>query len=164
MPFYCCLPSDKYIRPCNWGMEGGGAGGVVRESGEGKKKKSGGVEGYGCFSLGDRACCHGAGPPIGGRPVQSLNSTDCFIIEKFFLSSCLAGHPFLLHLSSPFLIVSRLHGPSPGSYSGAHHDSCIPCIRVRLSLSRGFRLSLCMQYIITPPKCLMYLPFNTRRH
>lgn len=83
VPFYFCLPSDKYIRPCNWGKEGRG---VVREKGEGKKK-SGGVEGYGCFSLGDRACCHGAGPPIGGSPVQSLNSTDCFIIEKFFLSS-----------------------------------------------------------------------------
>lgn len=35
------------------------------------------------FSLGDRACCHGAGPPIGGVPGQSFNSTDCFIIEKF---------------------------------------------------------------------------------
>lgn len=127
VPFYFCLPSDKYIGPCNWGMEGRGWGSW--EKAEREKKKSGGVEGYGCFSLGDRACCHGAGPPIGGRPVQSLNSTDCFIIEKFFLSSCLAGRPFLLHLSSRFLIVTRLHGPFPGSYSGTHRNSCIPCIR-----------------------------------
>lgn len=89
--FYLCLPSDKYTGPCNWGKEGG----RERE----RKRKYGGVEGYGCFSLGDRACCHGAGPPIGGSLVQSLNSTDCFIIEKFFLSSCLTSHPLLLHRS-----------------------------------------------------------------
>lgn len=72
--FYLRIPSDKYPGPCDWGKEGGGR----------EREKYGGVEGYGCFSLGDRACCHGAGPPIGGSLVQSLNSTDCFIIEKFF--------------------------------------------------------------------------------
>lgn len=54
-----------------------------------RKKKYGGVEGYGSFPPGDRACCHGAGPLIGGSFTQSCNSADCFIIEKFFLSSCL---------------------------------------------------------------------------
>lgn len=75
------------------------------------KKKYGGVEGYGCFSLGDRACCHGAGPPIGGSLVQSLNSADCFIIEKFFLSSCLGSHPLLLHPSFFFPPLSHLLHP-----------------------------------------------------
>ena len=105
VPFHLCLPSDKYTGPCNWETRG-----VVRVKG---REKYGGVEGYGCFSLGDRACCHGAGPPIGGSLVQSLNSTDCFIIEKFFLSSSLTSHPLLLHLSlfpllSLFLSLSLL--------------------------------------------------------
>lgn len=73
--------------------------GVVKEK---RRGKYGGVKGYGCFSLGDRACCHGAGPPIGGSLVQSLNSADCFIIENFFLSSCLTIQPLLLHLSCSF--------------------------------------------------------------
>lgn len=64
-----------------------------------RKEKYGGVEGYGSFSLGDRACCHGAGPPIGGCLVQWHNSADSFIIEKFFLSSCLTVHTLLLHPS-----------------------------------------------------------------
>lgn len=79
--------------------------GVVREK---RREKYGGVEGYGCFSLGDRACCHGAGPPIGGSLVQSLNSADCFIIEKFFLSSCLTSYPLLLHLSLLFFSLPFL--------------------------------------------------------
>lgn len=41
--------------------------GVEREK---RRENYGGVEGYGCFSLGDRACCHGAGSPIGGSLVQ----------------------------------------------------------------------------------------------
>lgn len=84
-----------------------------REREKKRKKKYGGVEGYGCFSLGDRACCHGAGPPIGGSLVQSLNSADCFIIEKFFLSSCLGSHPLLLH-------PSFFSPPSPISYILLH--------------------------------------------
>lgn len=70
---------DNYARPCNWGTKGG--------SWERKGvEKYGGVEGNICFSLGDRACCYGAAPSIGGSLVQSLNSKDCFIIEKFFLT------------------------------------------------------------------------------
>lgn len=75
----------------------------MREKG---KEKYGGVEGYVCFSLGDRACCHGAGPPIGGGLVQSLKSTDCFIIEKFSSLPVSLGTPFLLHLS--FLLFLAL--------------------------------------------------------
>lgn len=58
----------------------------------------GGVKGCGSFSLGDRASCHGAGPPIGGSLIQSRNGSGCFIIENFSLSSCLTIQP-LLHLS-----------------------------------------------------------------
>lgn len=35
-----------------------------------EREKYGGVARYGCFSLGDRACCHGAGLAIGGSVGQ----------------------------------------------------------------------------------------------
>lgn len=127
--FYFCLPSDKYTRPCNWGKEG-----VVREKG---REKYGGVEGYGWFSLGDRACCHGAGPPIGGDLVQSLNSIDCFIIEKFFLSSCLTSHPcssIFFFFFPLFSSCTLLHPPPPrhtqiGEAAKLHnvYNDCTSC-------------------------------------
>lgn len=49
--------------------------------GGGVLQRDGGVEGALWFSLGDRACCHGAGPPIGGGLGQSHASTVCFIID-----------------------------------------------------------------------------------
>lgn len=106
--FYLCL--CEYPEIYTPGLVIGERRGVVREKG---REKYGGVEGYGCFSLGDRACCHGAGPLIGGGLVQSLNSTDCFIIEKFFLSSCLTSQPLLLHLSLfyVFSLQSLLQSP-----------------------------------------------------
>lgn len=64
-----------------------------------REKKYGGVEGYGCFPPGDRACCHGAGLLIGGSLTQSCNSADCFIIEKF---SSFPVYFFTLALASFF--------------------------------------------------------------
>lgn len=58
---------------CVWIRQAGRGGGVLQ--------RDGGVEGALWFSLGDRACCHGAGPPIGGGLGQSHASTVCFIID-----------------------------------------------------------------------------------
>lgn len=63
------------------------------------REKYGGVARYGCFSLGDRACCHGAGLAIGGSVGQWLNRTDCFIIEKFF--PLFPSHP----VTPPFFLI-----------------------------------------------------------
>lgn len=126
------------------GLVMGGRWGLWERRGE---EKYGGVEGYGCFSLGDRACCHGAGPPIGGDLVQSLNSRDCFIIEKFFLSSCLTSHPFpsisLFFFFSLTLFSTAPHLVTVREADKLHkvYDECSSCHPILFWHSYSFSIS-----------------------
>lgn len=131
--------------------KGGGEGGRERKR-RGKKKKNLGVLRDMAVSLlvTELVAMELVLPLVGGRS-NRLTARIVSSLRSFSSLPVSLASPF----SSTFLLLSSLlracTAPFPGSYSGAHHNPCIPCIRVRLSLSRGFRLSLCMQYIITPP-------------
>lgn len=104
MPFYCCLPSDKYIRPCNWGMEGGGAGGVVRESGEGKKKNLGVLRDMAVSLLVTELVAMELVLPLVGGRSNRLTARIVSSLRSFSSLPVSLATPF----SSTFLLLSSL--------------------------------------------------------
>lgn len=142
---------------------GGGGGGRERKR-RGKKKNLGVLRDMAVSLLVTELVAMELVLPLVGGRSNRLTARIVSSLRSFSSLPVSLATPF----SSTFLLLSSLlracTAPPPGSYSGAYHNPCIPCIRYGCHC-RGVSVSLYVCSILSlHPKRLMYLPFNTRRH